>query len=617
MKNNKVRIGDAIRHLGARNTVVALMCILAALIMIAGVFYSLYNSVKETIWMRGELNSMQSAKDFDVYLMTGTDAVKMAAYTVNEMMQENRSREMILQFLEEETVNIQNTIDRKFTGLYGWIEGEFMDGSGWVPDPDYVPTERPWYVESMEQGDVITYVTPYLDLDTGTVMMTITSRLDDGESILALDIALNRLQEITKEIASTTEGSIGMVLDSKGGVVAHSEPAELGRQYLEEKDTLGSLIAQKLIVENQPQFEIRYGDTSYMVNSQRIQGGWYSVSAINADISFRRSRMILILAIIIMLLATGIIGSVFIRISSRELMTQNLAMELKTIADIYESVYDIDLERDTFREISSRSDIAKTVGEHNSQAQNTLYSAMEQLTDDVSKHVIHEFVDLSSLEERLDGQISITEEFLDLRKNWCRGRFIAAERDSSGKLVRVLWLVESIDAEKRRSEELLHLSETDRMTGLYNRVSGENQIEGMLSAESGGMFLMVDADKFKKINDTFGHSVGDEVLIAIANGMKSAFRNGDVIMRLGGDEFGAFAPGVETAEVGEKIVRRLFDALDNTHVEALNAQKISVSVGVAFCEKNDGLSFQQLYERADGCVYESKGNGGHCATFYG
>ena len=618
VRNEKISIGDALRHLGVRNSIAALAMMAVAAILTIAVFSSLYNSEREKIQIQGKVNAMQSADEFDAYIMLGTNVVKLSANTIDKLMRDGAADEAILSFMTDETANIQSTINKDFTGLYGWINRSYMDGAGWVPEPDYVAVERPWYTETMEKDTEISYITPYLDLDTGTVMMTITGRLSDGESLVALDIPLKRLQEITEEIAASSENSIGMVLDDRGGVVAHSDEDELGKDYLseEEADTLGGIIAHKLIDEGETQFEVSCGGSNYIVYSEMIESGWYSVSATDADVILRPLRWIRIMAIIVILGSAIAITLVFARISMRELRARNLSTELATVADIYENVYDIDLVHDTFREISARTDISQTVSGHNGHAQDTIYETLDEYTDERSKHVAHEFADLSTLEERLKNRISVTEEFIGISGKWHRARFIASERDADGHLTHVMWLVECIDAEKRRSEELLRLSETDRMTGLLNRTSGEERVSEMLAENAGGMFIMLDADKFKSVNDTYGHDVGDEVLIAVANAMKNSLRSGDILMRIGGDEFAAFAPGVETKEDGGTMIRRLFDSLRSNHIDALGGETISVSVGAAFCREGEVISFSRLYRYADECMYESKRSGGHCVTYH-
>ncbi|MBQ3826091.1 MAG: GGDEF domain-containing protein, partial [Spirochaetaceae bacterium] len=130
-----------------------------------------------------------------------------------------------------------------------------------------------------------------------------------------------------------------------------------------------------------------------------------------------------------------------------------------------------------------------------------------------------------------------------------------------------------------------------------------------------GMFCLLDADKFKSINDTFGHSVGDKVIIAIAKCMEKTFRGSDIVFRLGGDEFAAFSEGVASKDIGEKIVARLFENIDKIDIPELQGRKISLSVGASFYPATREDSFEAMYKRADRGTYESKKQTGNALTF--
>ena len=95
--------------------------------------------------------------------------------------------------------------------------------------------------------------------------------------------------------------------------------------------------------------------------------------------------------------------------------------------------------------------------------------------------------------------------------------------NSGGKINQIVFAIELIDEEKQRENHLLYLSETDAMTKLNNRGGGEKKITELISEGTEGMFCLLDADKFKSINDNFGHDVGDKVIIAIADCLKKAF----------------------------------------------------------------------------------------------
>lgn len=172
-----------------------------------------------------------------------------------------------------------------------------------------------------------------------------------------------------------------------------------------------------------------------------------------------------------------------------------------------------------------------------------------------------------------------------------------------------------ISANKKMETELFYLSQTDALTKISNRGSGERRIEFLLKKGECGMFCLFDVDKFKSINDNFGHTIGDEVLIEIAKAMKQAFRGNDIIMRLGGDEFAIFALGVMDEKIGAMCIERFFNAIHMINIKALRDRKISVSLGAVFTE-NEGESFDQLYQRADEILYQCKKLPGCQFSFY-
>lgn len=174
---------------------------------------------------------------------------------------------------------------------------------------------------------------------------------------------------------------------------------------------------------------------------------------------------------------------------------------------------------------------------------------------------------------------------------------------------------ENIDEDHRQQEALRRLSETDAMTGIHNRGSGEEKIRKAMLEGKHGMFCLIDVDKFKSINDNYGHQAGDLALKAIADSLKDVFRESDIVFRLGGDEFAAFAEGVTTHEIGERILNRVFDFLENVNIPALQDRKVTISVGASFYPKSNIDTFEAVYQRADEGTYESKKHDGNFFHF--
>lgn len=171
--------------------------------------------------------------------------------------------------------------------------------------------------------------------------------------------------------------------------------------------------------------------------------------------------------------------------------------------------------------------------------------------------------------------------------------------------------------EKRMLEEQLRLlSRTDALTKINNRGYGERRIEELVEKGVSGMFCLFDVDKFKSINDSFGHATGDRVLCAIAECLKASFGKEDVVMRLGGDEFAAYVVGTETEEEGSACIKGFFDGLGRVQVEEIGSRRISVSLGAVLCIGAQKKQFDELYQMADSAMYHCKRNGGGCFVFY-
>ncbi len=149
---------------------------------------------------------------------------------------------------------------------------------------------------------------------------------------------------------------------------------------------------------------------------------------------------------------------------------------------------------------------------------------------------------------------------------------------------------------------------TDGLTECLNRGAFTSTVEAHLDAgdasRSRGALLVIDADQFKRINDRFGHDVGDEALREIAAAIREAARAGDLVGRLGGEEFGVFLPDVgdaEAAEIAERIRKTIHASRftpDGVH------WRLSASVGGAVFDRPIG--FSELFRLADQRLYRAK-----------
>lgn len=279
---------------------------------------------------------------------------------------------------------------------------------------------------------------------------------------------------------------------------------------------------------------------------------------------------------------------------------------LLALSEIYISIYEFDVINNTLQPIKSNQYIDALAATCEG-AQEKLNNVMYNIT--VAEHVdlIMEFSNLSTLEERLGSKHDISTVFIGKVNGWCRARFIVLERDETGRLSHVLHTVECIHEEKLRENHLLYLSQTDLLTNIFNRGYGEKTIGELIDNKQLGMFILFDVDKFKLVNDRYGHQIGDQVLMAVADALTKCISAGDVAMRLGGDEFAAYFPNIKEKDEGEAIIQKMFDQIDLIHIPPME-EKISISLGARFVKETD--DFDTVYKSADSGVYASKNSKG-------
>ena len=177
-------------------------------------------------------------------------------------------------------------------------------------------------------------------------------------------------------------------------------------------------------------------------------------------------------------------------------------------------------------------------------------------------------------------------------------------------------IVDDIVESAREREALVALAESDIMTGILNRGSGEQKMIEALSKDVPGMMCIMDIDDFKSINDTYGHGAGDKVIRSIADIISAEFRENDIVFRLGGDEFAVYAIGVENEESGKAAIDRVFDCIHGLMIYELGDYRVNVSAGAVIRTKGGETSFENLYRQADSCVYRSKEIPGCILSFY-
>ncbi|MEI7445373.1 MAG: GGDEF and EAL domain-containing protein [Burkholderiales bacterium] len=168
---------------------------------------------------------------------------------------------------------------------------------------------------------------------------------------------------------------------------------------------------------------------------------------------------------------------------------------------------------------------------------------------------------------------------------------------------------------KQAEKRLMHASLHDALTGLPNRVYLTHQLEEALKHERAAAVLYVDLDRYKIINDTLGHSVGDQVLIEVARRFRESIRPDDVAGRIGGDEFILLLLDLQDRTEIERLARKVLAAIEKPFVLMNRAYFLSASIGVAVSPE-DGRDAHLLIKCADSAMYRVKSEGRNDVRFF-
>lgn len=185
---------------------------------------------------------------------------------------------------------------------------------------------------------------------------------------------------------------------------------------------------------------------------------------------------------------------------------------------------------------------------------------------------------------------------------------IMRDHDQLGRV----WLVRDVSDRKQRETMLATLAATDALTALPNRRSFMSTLESVVSSlrtnpERQAVLLMIDIDYFKRVNDTYGHAVGDEVLRHVASTIRKGLRQQDVAARLGGEEFSALLLGLGPGEA-HVLAERLRARIAESAVETTDGGRIAVTVSIGLAAL-DSVGGESALTRADCALYSAKSCG--------
>jgi len=288
----------------------------------------MYKTSSSYILELGNDKTAAITADLENYLDTAKSVLWVTADTVDHMVAKGATNDEIVEYITRESTNTEAQFDDSYTGLYGVIRGNYVDGVGWTPPEDYDPTVRDWYKTAMEaKGDAV-IASPYVDAQTGKVIISVVKCLSDPHDVLGLDLTLADIQSTIENISIEGNG-YGFLVNYDGFVVAHHDPAEAGKNYSTDPDK--AELFSRIMSTGKGNFEMDINGKRCTVFVDEVMDQWHLVIIIESVTLLDNAKGILVVSILISLLVFGLISSFYIIAHRHERKITKRMEEMKEI----------------------------------------------------------------------------------------------------------------------------------------------------------------------------------------------------------------------------------------------------------------------------------------------
>ena len=283
----------------------------------------MYESSSKHINEIGNDKAAAITAELENYLETARSVLWVAADTVDHMVANGATYEEIVDYITRESTNTASQFDESYTGIYGYINGRYVDGVGWTPPEDYDPTVRDWYKEAVAAGGQPLVVNPYVDAQTGNVIISVCKALTDTNNVLGLDLTLTDVQKTVEGIQIDGNG-YGFVLNYDGTVVAHHDSSEKGKNYSEDPDK--KEIYEKIMSIDKGCFEMVIDGKICTVFVDSVHDQWHLAIVVEKSALMKNTWNVLIVSVFIGLFVFAMI-SIFYIVGYRHERKVNKRME--------------------------------------------------------------------------------------------------------------------------------------------------------------------------------------------------------------------------------------------------------------------------------------------------
>ena len=289
--------GNVKKGPGRINLIVPLLIIVC--LMVAMVLYTsnVINRISViNIQEAGEDRLSGVTAKLENYLDTAKNALWVTADTVDHMVRNGGTTEQILRYIVDESEQQKKVVNENFTGIYGYIKGEYLDGLNWEPPEGYDPVQRGWYIAAREAHGKTVIVSPYIDAQTGSVVISICRQLSNPEDVISVDVMMDQIQDMVQDLQFKGKG-YGFIIDDKGMIIAHPDESQKG-VYLTETDEQKRFM-EKVLTARNGSFEMETEEKLRTYFISQTDDNWFVIIAVSNDELYAEHRQQLAVNVLI------------------------------------------------------------------------------------------------------------------------------------------------------------------------------------------------------------------------------------------------------------------------------------------------------------------------------
>lgn len=572
------------------------------------------------------------------YLLDAAHHTKVILHT--EIQRQNELLDIVLRNApryegqKDNLINLLSTVSN--TGHFSTVGLTYRGQKTLMSNGEEIDIlDQDYYKRALEGEEVVEG--PVVLPSSGRKVVILAKPLYKDEEVIGVVHEAYDLDNATKTLLAVLnmqQDRITMIADEKGDVIMGIGNGRQGNFYnfLKQEAIVCSMSKQdleKAIAKKESgafYYTDIYGETQYVVFAPVDVNDWYTFQIVSGTNLLADQQMLNKIArdtmgkyFLLICLCFIVIIYIWRQIEKDRLKQINAEIEgLRLTAGLMEGcMFEFDLKARKFLIVKNTGDSAES--------DNTEKQVLEKLigfiTDSIAKkndssldRYFHED-DLPAVQKALtelkragrtvfQGRLHTS----DGDYHWYRF-YMAVVFDDKRQIKRVLGNVLDINDTQNKFARMQHKAERDPLTGIYNRAVFEKYVNEVLadSSKRQHAFFLLDIDDFKNVNDSRGHAFGDTVLCELTANLERSFRSSDLLGRIGGDEFAVLMcdiTSMENALVKAGQICSLY-----TKGAAKEGLKISCSIGMVFCESDDGAAFDDLYQKADSALYKAKGKG--------